>query len=85
MFMHWLFCYVMEKSFEIPILPFATKIERELEKEIDFSIEAENAETCKRNFTITNRHDVYIPTIYHDYTSKRTLVMEYMGIHLKHS
>ena len=39
MFMHWLFCAVMDYAFELPILPFAKTIEDNLEKEIDFRIE----------------------------------------------
>lgn len=40
MFMHWLFCAVLDYAFNLPILSFANTIERNLEKEIDFRIEA---------------------------------------------
>jgi len=43
MFVHWLFCYVIEKSFDLPILAFADNIEKELGKEVDFRIEANNS------------------------------------------
>ncbi len=59
--MHWLFCAVMDYAFDLPILSFANKIEENLEKEINFKIEAENAKLCKKNFIITKRKDVYVP------------------------
>lgn len=62
--MHWLFCYVMEKSFDLPLLAFTKPIEDELEKEIDFRIEGENAKECDRNFKSLGRNDIYVPKIY---------------------
>ena len=78
MFMHWLFCYVMEKSFDLPFLVFTKRIEDELVKEIDFRHEAANAEICRENFKKCGRKDVYIPRIYGEYTTKRSLVLEWI-------
>ncbi len=40
--MHYLFCYVIDKTFDLPILFMADSIEKNLEKEIDFYNEAQN-------------------------------------------
>jgi len=40
MFMHYVFCYAMGWAFDIPILDIALKVEEELEKELDFNLEA---------------------------------------------
>ena len=75
----------MEKSFDIPLVKIALKVEEELEKEIDFALESKNAEICRKNFLHTKRDNVYIPRIYHEYTSRRTLVMEFIeGIKITH-
>jgi hypothetical protein len=39
MFMHWLFLYVIEKAFDLPLSSFHDSIHTNLEKEIDFRIE----------------------------------------------
>lgn len=62
--MHWLFLEVLEKSFDLPFTPFHDSIEENLRKEIDFSIEAENAKKCKDNFAKIGRNDMYVPTIF---------------------
>jgi predicted unusual protein kinase regulating ubiquinone biosynthesis (AarF/ABC1/UbiB family) len=86
MFMHWLFCYVMENAFDLPILAFADTIERNLAKEINFNIEAENAEKCRIGFEKVGRTDIYVPKVYHEYNSERTLVMEWIdGIKVTHT
>ncbi len=38
--MHRIICNVIEYAFELPITPFVDNIEYNLEKEIDFKIEA---------------------------------------------
>ena len=40
--MHYLFCYVIDKLFDLPILFMADSIEKNLEYEIDFNHESEN-------------------------------------------
>jgi hypothetical protein len=40
MAMHRIICNVIEYAFELPITPFVDNIEYNLEKEIDFKIEA---------------------------------------------
>ena len=50
MAMHWLINWVIEKSFDLPVLHFVDDIERNLKKELDFEIEAENSKIGKRNF-----------------------------------
>ncbi len=83
--MHWLFCYVMQQSFDLPILAFQDTIEKELVKEIDFKNEATNAEICRKNFLEAGRKNVYIPKIHTEYTSQRTLVLEWIdGIKITH-
>lgn len=76
--MHYVFCWVIDRAFDLPILPFADTIEQELEKELDFRKEARNAEICRKNFKQSNRNDVYIPKIYEEYTSQRTMVLEWI-------
>ena len=62
MFMHWLFCAVIQYAFDLPILPFAGMVEENLANEIDFRKESKNANICRENFKITGRDKkVYIP------------------------
>jgi len=52
------------------------------EKELDFTIEAENARVIKNNFK--GNESVVIPTVYSDYTTKKLLTLEFInGIKLK--
>jgi hypothetical protein len=46
MTMHHLFCYVIEKVFDFPLLFMADSIEKNLEKEIDFISESKNQVLC---------------------------------------
>ena len=48
--MHWLINWVIEKSFDLPVLHFVDDIERNLEKELNFKIESENSKIGKKNF-----------------------------------
>ena len=50
MMMHWLINWVIEKSFDLPVLHFVDDIERNLEKELNFNIESENSKIGKINF-----------------------------------
>ncbi len=43
MFMHWVINWVLETSFDLPLLHFVDDIQKNLEKQLDFRIEAENA------------------------------------------
>ncbi|KPI83370.1 putative ABC transporter [Leptomonas seymouri] len=47
-----------------------------LEREMDFTIEAENAKRFRRDFENSER--VYIPRIFDEFTTKRLLVMEWI-------
>ncbi len=40
MLMHRIICTIIDYSFNLPILPFVDNIEENLEKELDFRIEA---------------------------------------------
>jgi len=40
--MHHLFCYVIDKTFDLPILFMADSIEKNLENEINFLHESKN-------------------------------------------
>jgi len=76
--MHWLFCAVIDWSFDLPILFLAKTIEENLEKEIDFRLESRNQKVCKQNFLKTQNANVYVPNLFDDYTRKRVLVMEWI-------
>lgn len=47
-----------------------------MNKELDFHIEMKNGQETKWNFR--NNKDIYIPTVYEEYSSKRVLTMEYI-------
>lgn len=78
MFMHWLFLQVIEKAFDLPLSPFHDSIEENLAKEIDFSMESENSKKCNEEFIKIGRTDIYVPKVYDQFTSKRTIVMEWI-------
>jgi predicted unusual protein kinase regulating ubiquinone biosynthesis (AarF/ABC1/UbiB family) len=50
MLMHYLINWVLEKSFDLPLLQFVDDIQKNLKKELDFRIEEENSNRGKRNF-----------------------------------
>jgi aarF domain-containing kinase len=50
MAMHYLINWVLEKSFDLPLLRFVDDIQDNLKKELDFRIEAFNSLKGKRNF-----------------------------------
>jgi len=53
-----------------------------INRELDYTIEAKNAEKFKANFA--DDDSIYIPSIYWDYTTKKVLTMEYIhGIKIK--
>lgn len=79
MFMHWLFLEVLDRAFDIPFAAFHQSIEDNLRKEIDFTIEAANARRCSADFAARGRDkEMYVPVIYDEFTSQRTLVMEWI-------
>lgn len=47
MYMHHVICAVLEYAFDLPLLRFQKVIEDNLSKEIDFTIEYENAELAR--------------------------------------
>ncbi|MCL5011508.1 MAG: AarF/ABC1/UbiB kinase family protein [Candidatus Marsarchaeota archaeon] len=58
-----------------PVL-MAEEFERSVERELDFRTEARNAERFKNNFK--DLKDVIIPKIHSKFTTKKTLVMDYI-------
>lgn len=50
MMMHYLINWVLEYSFDLPLLQFVDEIQYNLKKELDFRIEAENSKKGKLNF-----------------------------------
>lgn len=75
---HYLFCYMLDRAFDMPFLSFAKTVEDNLRKEIDFNLEAENAEQIRADLQTMNRNNIYVPKIYHEYTNNRILVMEWV-------
>ncbi len=53
MFMHYMINWVLEKSFDLPLLQFVDDIQKNLEKELDFRIEANNAKLGSKKFQQT--------------------------------
>jgi len=61
----------------------ASEFRSRLPRELDFSIEAQNAERCRRIFK--NEKHVKVPDIYSEHTRGRVLVMSYEdGIPVTH-
>ena len=50
MMMHYLINWVLEMSFDLPLLQFVYDIQANLKKELNFKIEEANAMKGKRNF-----------------------------------
>ena len=50
MFMHYVINWVLEKSFDLPLLQFVDDIQSNLQKELDFRIETENSIIGKNYF-----------------------------------
>ena len=78
MMMHKLVLYVLEYAFELPLVQFAEPIQRNLEKEVNFNIEASNGRLAAENFRKTGRKDLYVPKIYDEFTKERVLVTEWI-------
>ncbi|KAI8897082.1 ABC1 family-domain-containing protein [Globomyces pollinis-pini] len=71
--------FAFEKVFDIPLYWSADYIEKHLRQETDFVNEARNAERCHRHIKETNlNHNVYVPKVYHDYSSKQILTSEWI-------
>lgn len=56
MLMHHLIIFVIEKSFDLPILQFADDIQNNLRKELDFRIESSNAKLAEKNFKLLSKN-----------------------------
>lgn len=54
------------------------KIQEDVAKEIDFTVEAENIKRAKQNFEKIKLENVYIPYVIDELTSKRVLTMEFI-------
>lgn len=52
-------------------------LKRELDREVNFSLEANNCINA-RNF-FSSFKDVYVPKVFEEFTSERVLVMEYIN------
>ena len=50
MFMHYVINWVLEKSFDLPLLQFVDDIQINLQTELDFRIETENSIIGKNHF-----------------------------------
>jgi aarF domain-containing kinase len=74
MAMHHFILWVLEKAFDLPLLQFAEPIQRNLQKEVDFTIEADNTKLAEEGFRNLKRDDVCVPKIYDEFTKKRVLV-----------
>ncbi|KAM3147194.1 hypothetical protein pb186bvf_000910 [Paramecium bursaria] len=78
MFMHYVVCLVLEWSFDMPLLQFQQTIDENLAREIDFTIERDNAQQAKGLLEKFNRKDVYIPIVYDQYLSQRVYISEWI-------
>lgn len=65
--------YIPESRFFNP-LGIVDEFSKNIKKEMDFIIEADNATTFRKNFEDSDT--VYIPKVYYEYTTKRVLTME---------
>lgn len=65
--------YIPESRFFNPI-GIVDEFSKNIKKEMDFIIEADNATTFRKNFE--GSETVYIPKVYYDYTTRRVLTME---------
>jgi ubiquinone biosynthesis protein len=61
-----------------PVKPseVVTEFEQSLSRELDFIVEAANMERFQLLFE--SHTDIYIPSVYHDYSTKRVLTLEYV-------
>lgn len=86
MFMHYVVCLVLEWSFDMPLLQFQQTIDDNLAREIDFTIERDNAKLAKGLLEKFNRKDVYIPIVYDEYLSSRVYISEWIdGVKITHT
>lgn len=65
--------YIPESRFYNPI-GIVDEFSKNIKKEMDFIIEADNATTFRRNFE--GSETLYVPKVYYEYTTKRVLTME---------
>jgi ubiquinone biosynthesis protein len=75
-----------EKRFEearlANLIESVEEFTKTINRELDYTIEAQNAERFKANFA--DDDTIHIPSIYWDYTTRRVLTMEYIhGIKIK--
>ncbi len=62
--MHTIILFVLEKAFKLPLMQFAEPVQKNLKKEVDFRIEAENTKISQKAFENLGRNDVCVPKIY---------------------
>lgn len=76
----YLLAFLIEKNIpelkRYELVRLASEFERSIEKEIDFRLEAENFERFRQNFS--NIPEIYFPKVYHDYSSRYVLTLEYI-------
>jgi ubiquinone biosynthesis protein len=65
--------YIPESRFYNPT-GIVDEFSRNIKKEMDFTIESENATTFRKNFE--GSEILYVPLVYYEYTTKRVLTME---------
>lgn len=63
-----------KKDIDIDLMPIIEEFQTQLLRELDYNFESINASKFKRMFE--DSKDVYIPSIYSEYTTKKVLVME---------
>lgn len=65
--------YLPESKFYNPT-GIVDEFSKNIKKEMDFLIEADNATTFRKNFEVSET--IYIPKVYYEYTTRRVLTME---------
>lgn len=71
--------YLFEIAFDLPLYWSADYIEKHLREETDFLNEVRNAEKCRAHIVESNLKDlVHIPVVFHELSSKRVMVAEWI-------
>eukprot|EP00331_Platyophrya_macrostoma_P012339 CAMPEP_0176425604 /NCGR_PEP_ID=MMETSP0127-20121128/11478_1 /TAXON_ID=938130 /ORGANISM="Platyophrya macrostoma, Strain WH" /LENGTH=585 /DNA_ID=CAMNT_0017806777 /DNA_START=180 /DNA_END=1937 /DNA_ORIENTATION=+ len=81
---YFLVCRMLQYAFDLPLMWSATCIADNLTKEIDFLLEASNADRAREHLTTEKRFDLYVPKVYRGpLLTKRLMVTEWIdGIKL---
>ncbi|CAD8142578.1 unnamed protein product [Paramecium pentaurelia] len=81
-----IFFRVLQYVFEMHILQFQESVQSKLQKEIDFRIEYQNQELCRRRaLQIIGRKVIHIPKYYKELNTQRILISKWIeGITISH-